>query len=462
MALSASAAHGQFQRNEYELQREHAQKFEPAPLLAPGPQGRRSSITPVRIRFYADGDYRSGGRWQERMKAQLLDMNQIVEQAFGIQFQAESFRRWERGSGSGSLDPMLEELERLDPGTEVDWVVGLASPLPLVSMSFHDLGRARVLGRHFVLRGMSSVDEMRDFERIFKALHPSDREKLYGRRKSHKEIAVFLHEWAHTLGALHVDDATRIMSPGYSTRTSLFSVPDAELIAFALDARLRSRGRQQVDWTSLRQYLRDSNNPEWRDSDKQALLAHLGSGPAPTTGSAPAGLPDPVPPPPGLKARPRPSTAAPAPPEPDLAQLGNAIRDQLNTNKLKQAGAGLSEGLRRFPQSAELVVMDCELLLRKQRHREATRRCNQALALKPDLARGHYLLGCIQAETGQVDKAIVSLKRAIELEPRDRNAWDSLAELYRALGRSREFSQFAAENGGAAAAAGASPPRAKK
>jgi len=52
---------------------------------------------------------------------------------------------------------MLVELARLDPGLDVDWVVGLVSPLPLVSMSFHDLGWAEVPGRHFVLRGMSSI-----------------------------------------------------------------------------------------------------------------------------------------------------------------------------------------------------------------------------------------------------------------------------------------------------------------
>ena len=73
-------------------------------------------------------------------------------------------------------------------------------------MSFHDLGCARVLGRHFVLRGMTSIAELQDFNRLFPKLDNDEREALYGRRKTHKELSIFLHEWAHTLGALHVQD----------------------------------------------------------------------------------------------------------------------------------------------------------------------------------------------------------------------------------------------------------------
>src|SRR5437763_71090 len=53
----------------------------------------------------------------------------------------------------------------------------------------------QVLGRHFVLRGMADLEEARDLARYLDTLDPSQREKLYSRRKWHKEIAVFLHEW---------------------------------------------------------------------------------------------------------------------------------------------------------------------------------------------------------------------------------------------------------------------------
>ena len=43
-----------------------------------------------------------------------------------------------------------------------------------------------------------------------------------------------------------------------------------------------------------------------------------------------------------------------------------------------------------------------------------------------DLPRAHYLLGCIQAESGQHEAGVTSLKRAIALDPRNRAAWESL------------------------------------
>ncbi len=266
----------QLQQNEYQQQQDYAAKFEPAPLLAPGrPGGGPSGL--VRLRFYADDEFRSssgGGRWQDRVRGQLLSLNQVVEPTFGIRFEGESFRRWERTGKGGALQPMLEELEKLDKGPDVDWVVGLVSPLPLVSMSFHDLGCARVLGRHFVLRGMASIAELDDFKRVLPKLDQEDREKLYSRRKLHKELSIFLHEWAHTLGALHVEDGTRIMGPGYSNRTSLFSAEDAGLIAAGLDARMAARGKETIDWTPLRKLVTDAKG-DWVKADRAQLMELL-------------------------------------------------------------------------------------------------------------------------------------------------------------------------------------------
>src|SRR4051812_18070309 len=202
IGVAAGPAAAQWQKNEYQLQREAAAHYEPAPLSIPA-RGNGGATTPLRIRFYADADFRSGGglKWQERLRVQLAELNAVVGPAFGVRFEAEGFRRWPRSGPSGALAPMLIELERLDPGQDVDWVVGLVSPLPLVSMSFHDLGWAAVPGRHFVLRGMSSIAELDDFNRAFQSLERSTREGLYVRRKNHKETVVFLHEWAHTLGA---------------------------------------------------------------------------------------------------------------------------------------------------------------------------------------------------------------------------------------------------------------------
>jgi tetratricopeptide (TPR) repeat protein len=585
----APPARAQWQKNEYQLQKEWSQQFLPAPILAPKREGGRGP-GPVRIRFHADADFRSeGGRWQENIKVLLGNLNKVVGQSFGVRFEVAEFRRWDRTGANGELGPMLEQLEKLDPGLDVDWVVGLVSSLPLVSMSFHDLGKARVLGRHFVVRGMNSVAEMQDFQRMFKAMEQSERDQLYGIRKAHKETSVFLHEWAHTLGAPHVEDPTRIMNVGYSQRTSLFSNEDAELMSGAVDSRLRSRGRETdaIDWSPLHRYLKDNRNTEYRQEDWKYLVdltaPRTGVAPGSDRAAGPADLPVPVPPPFGLRPRPappppppppaeRPANApaasagggatapgaaasgaaaarkpgrTPEPPfanearsllrsgqrtralallertagevatrvpadseaqaaiarvyaeagavtaadrtlaragdapairqaaaevlrarrrmglpksvarfqlppsaEPDYADTWDRLRSAMNSGDLKSAKAAVDTGLRKFPGAPGLITADCEVLLRQDRPDQAAKRCQEALAVMEDLPRAHYLIGCIQAEAGQHEPGVTSLKRAIALDPRNRAAWESLGDLMRALGRSKEYQKFLVQHGG--------------
>jgi tetratricopeptide (TPR) repeat protein len=322
LTVPAAPAAAQWQKNEYQQQKEAAARFEPAPLTIRRRAG--GAPTRMRVRFYSDDAYRSSGgaRWQDRLRAQLGQLNELLEPAFAVRLEPESFRRWERRSPNGALAPMLEELEQLDPGPDVDWVVGLVAPLPLVSMSFHDLGWATLLGRHFVLRSMSSIAELDDFNREFRALDREQREGLYSRRKLHKELAIFLHEWAHTLGALHVADDTRIMGPAYSQRSSVIKEDDAGLLAAGLQSRLASSGAAGVDWSPLRRFLTEHRSPDWLPAERATLERLLAS-------SSPGGTtPRPGP------ARP---AATPAPPEAGDPPFVGEARAHLRANRRAQA-----------------------------------------------------------------------------------------------------------------------------
>jgi tetratricopeptide (TPR) repeat protein len=262
----------------------------PAPLVLPAPTERRKSIIEMRIRFYADDDYRAGlFRWADRTRTQLGYLNQIVEPAFGIRFEAESFRRWHRESSGSDIYKMLAELQKLDPGVGVDWVVAFVSALPLVSSSMHEIGAAQLLGHHFILRGMASADESRALGQAFDRLDPAVREQIYSQRKWHKECAVFLHEWLHTLGGLHSNDAQRINHGSYSPKMSNLSIVDTELATVALQARLEGRARENVDWSPLLGQLERSSSPEWLPKEKEELLALLRS-----TGAKPGAAPGPT------------------------------------------------------------------------------------------------------------------------------------------------------------------------
>jgi hypothetical protein len=167
----------------------------------------------------------------------VAELNDLLTPAFAVRFEAEAFRRWDRRPGAGALPALLDELEAMDRGEDVDWVVGLVSALPVVSQSFHDLGVARVPGRHLLVRGVSSLAEMEQLRQSFPTLDAKQREQLYGRRRSHKERATFLHHWAHTLGLTHTDRGTHIMGPGYSNRTGLLDEQESQRLATALEKR---------------------------------------------------------------------------------------------------------------------------------------------------------------------------------------------------------------------------------
>src|SRR5205823_5348947 len=97
----------------------------------------------IRVRVYADRDYRTLVlRWQTHLRDQLRRINGVVDPVFAVRFELESAREWDRSHAGVRLDPMLAELEALDPAREVDLVVGLVTPLQGVATTMHQVGTA--------------------------------------------------------------------------------------------------------------------------------------------------------------------------------------------------------------------------------------------------------------------------------------------------------------------------------
>jgi len=119
----------------------------------------------------------------------------------------------------------------------VDWVIGLARAVPKFAASADDLGRARLLSNHFVMRAMSDADEYQAIQSALDELSENKREKLYRARKQHKLCSVFLHEVAHTLGVPHERSESSLMHASYDLRSHGFSEEAAELVRGALSLR---------------------------------------------------------------------------------------------------------------------------------------------------------------------------------------------------------------------------------
>jgi tetratricopeptide (TPR) repeat protein len=256
-----------------------ARRLEPAtPEVIVG----RSQGAPrvLKLRFYADRDYRAVTlRWQERARAWLDVLNRVVTPGLGVRFEAESFRRWDRQSSNGGLEPILAELVQKDGAGDVDLVVGLVSALPLVTASLHEIGMARELGKHFVLRAMADAEEARALDRYLGGVDRLEREALYSRRKWHKEMAVFLHEWAHTLGAPHSSEEQDFMNVTYSHQMRRFSAAGISLLGVALGCRAAEREKGSLDWRPLLAFLETTTDASWYTRDREAEIAWLRKNP---------------------------------------------------------------------------------------------------------------------------------------------------------------------------------------
>ncbi|HMJ14087.1 MAG TPA: M12 family metallo-peptidase, partial [Polyangiaceae bacterium] len=196
------------------------------------------ALRSMRLRLYV----RSGGDLASQRSAfeeRLERANQVFESAMRLRVVLEDVRELPAQQPIAiDTENALRELERLDPGQDVDFVVAIIAASPVVTLSFHELGRANVLGKHMVVRTMDDVAELRALEG-FDTLDPNERSQLYQQRKRHKETAVLLHELGHLLGAVHTRDNLELMHPAHDNAMRGFAPANVELMDLVVQKRLR-------------------------------------------------------------------------------------------------------------------------------------------------------------------------------------------------------------------------------
>jgi hypothetical protein len=216
--------------------------LEPEPYRFPS----RTEATPVRVlrfRFWADADFRAvTPRWRIKVRAWLGELGRVIGPTLAVTFEADRLDEWTRERPLAALDVALDELAAKDRGADVDFVVGLVSALPLVANAQHHIGQGRIGGKHLVMRGMGNAEDARALYQMLPKAEPRTVEELYARRLLHKELSVFLHEWAHTLGVEHAPQPSDIMSPVYSPKASIFSLAALELMDAAIARRKTPAG----------------------------------------------------------------------------------------------------------------------------------------------------------------------------------------------------------------------------
>lgn len=213
-----------------------------------------------RIRVYASLDYqaqRSG--WKTQVKKMLESADDVLGPAFALRLEVADTQVWNPECDPADLIACLAELEQYDQGEDVDWVVGLIAAVPHFTTSFEELGMARTPGRHFVLRDLYDPGEREAINAMFPAMSASKRTEIYKERQKHKRLVILLHEWGHTMGALHIRRDQMILFPNYDPEMAMFSDENLRLI----DASLKDRFPFNPSYPTLAKALGDTSSDEW-------------------------------------------------------------------------------------------------------------------------------------------------------------------------------------------------------
>ncbi|HVV82517.1 MAG TPA: tetratricopeptide repeat protein [Kofleriaceae bacterium] len=386
----------------------------PPPLGVEHPLGGTPKI--ARIRVFADEDYRSQHvRWREEIQEQVDDANQLLIPAIGLQLEIAEIKPWAVRSAARELEDLEDQLEHEDPADDVAWVVGMVSSLPIVAAGFEQLGVARPLGRHFVLRGFADPEERKAFAQDLPTLEPAEREWLYDARRKHKLTALFVHELGHTLGAPHETDEGWVMNATYSTKMSTLSEQSRKLMETALDGWI-AIPHEPASATAARVLKYVDENPwgGWNEDDLaqlHALLEQLATTPAGAgTGGATGDLPVPA-------------AAFPQFQEAQaLAQRG----------KYDDALAALEALIAAYPSAAELRIAVCQVTLAKDGAESPTAvaACDRALEVAPADPRPIFArVDALVAAHREAD-AVALLPRAEALAGDSPQAWEHIAAIY--------------------------------
>ena len=225
-----------------------------------------------KIRVYVSRAYQEQrSDWKSQLTKVVRSANDILGPAFAVELEIIDTQGWAPACDPSDLMACLAELAEYDPADDVDWVVGLVAATPRFTVKFEDLGMASMPGRHFVLRDLYDPAEKEAIDEMFPKMAPSRRTEIYRERKRHKRLVVFLHEWAHTLGALHTRRDEVILYPAYDSEASSFSDENARLI----DASLKDRFPFDPSYSSLREFLSETKSEIWWPGAREELLGAL-------------------------------------------------------------------------------------------------------------------------------------------------------------------------------------------
>lgn len=422
---------------------------------------------PLRFRIYADASWQAQkGDWQRVAEEMVEQASGMAGYAFGVSFIVERVADWPDPGPNNNLGDRLDALVAYDPGEAGVWVVGLVGGVPVASSNFDQIGLARLAGRHFVMRSMADVQEadaLSDRDRQVSAGH----RRLLRARLLHRRAVVFVHEWAHTMGALHVRDYAVVMASSYSQRIRSFGTLSQEIIRETLkagdtagddaDAELAARHETALAWYRARPEAKidpveraefvDGVERAAAQSDgsmnKTQLEAAMKAGRVSAvlgaangfTPESQAGLSDWAR---MTRRRFAMPVGFPAADEGDYVAAQRAVDAALTAGDMALAESRIAEIEARWPTAAAGPQLRCDVEGRQGRFDAATALCRRATELDDESVGAWLMLGMIALHTRKPAEAAPILEKVIALDALQTPAWVYLGRTYTALGRSAD------------------------
>jgi predicted Zn-dependent protease len=378
---------------------------------------------PLRVRVWVDDDFRAQNiHWKAQLEEQFDEANQFLAPALGVRLDIVAYKPWEARSTDRSVGEILDALELLDNGDDVTWVIGYGSSLSNVSTNFDQIGIARPLGKHLVVRGYADVSERRNFTEAFPDTSTEEREVVHQARRRHKQTVVLIHELMHTLGAIHELDEGWLMHASYNIHMRQLSDRSRELAQIVIDERLKPASEQNLRDLAGRMVSYLDSNPwgGWEEDDKnrtavflRATMDSLPTGPG-TGGSAPD---------------------LPVPPE-VYDQFKRAQR-LAAAGKTAEALAELEALVAAYPSTAEIRQAICEVNIASHGpgSDQAKAACGRAAEITPDDPRPFVARVEAFVRAGDKTQAIELLAEVEKRAGENPQVWDRVAEIYQATGR---------------------------
>lgn len=416
----------------------------------------------VKLRVYADQELRAQRvMWKTRLQKLVKKVNPVLERELHLRLVVEVTKPWQRKASADNMPAMVRELEALDPGGEVEWVLGLVTPLSYTTTSLHNLAMARIDGRHIVIRSA--------------APQPGRENRL---EPQLVEAIALIHEVGHILGATHARDERHFMFPQLRGNMREYEPERAKAMRANLHARFtepakREAARKRAEENRRRNQMisgltalietaaRATNRAQALQLlatagarlDKMKLAddglylrlatAFAAQQALTFTERALARMSTPMPKHAttrwAIKTRARAAMPRKGPGriplelEAAYIELVNQTIAAVTGSKPKRTRALLRAVAKRFPKSAGLAVARCYHAIYSARMGAARKHCQRALRIHPGSSWAHYLLGFLERHRKRPAKAAARMATALKLDPYLQPAWRDLAEVYSEL-----------------------------